>query len=87
MVKDIFADTTEPTRQSVLAAAKWRDMSDAEKQVSGLSGFRLVIVAHKSSYRSLILPKQTARKVSTRPSARYMTSSSCLQITPPPPSW
>ena len=33
MVTDIFGDAAEPTRQSVLAAAKWRSMSDAEKQV------------------------------------------------------
>ena len=33
MVKDVFGDVTESTRQSVLAAAKWRSMTDAEKQV------------------------------------------------------
>ncbi|KAF8525296.1 high mobility group box domain-containing protein, partial [Gautieria morchelliformis] len=32
MTRDVFGDTTESTRQSVLAAAKWRSMSDVEKQ-------------------------------------------------------
>ncbi|KAF8592736.1 hypothetical protein K439DRAFT_1626076 [Ramaria rubella] len=32
MVKDVFGDATEPTRQSVLAAVKWRSMTEAEKQ-------------------------------------------------------
>ncbi|KDN51196.1 hypothetical protein RSAG8_00825, partial [Rhizoctonia solani AG-8 WAC10335] len=30
-VQDVFGDETETTRQSVLAASKWRDLSDAEK--------------------------------------------------------
>jgi hypothetical protein len=29
----VFGGETETTRQSVLAAAKWREMSDAEKRV------------------------------------------------------
>lgn len=33
LVKDIFGDETETTKQSVLAAAKWRSMTDAERQV------------------------------------------------------
>ncbi|PPQ65367.1 hypothetical protein CVT24_011477 [Panaeolus cyanescens] len=32
LVKDIFGDETETTKQSVLAAAKWRSMTDAERQ-------------------------------------------------------
>jgi hypothetical protein len=38
LVRDIFGDETETTKQSVLAAAKWRSMTDAERQVidSGL---------------------------------------------------
>ncbi|KNZ77200.1 Mismatch-binding protein cmb1 [Termitomyces sp. J132] len=32
LVRDIFGDETETTKQSVLAAAKWRSMSDAERQ-------------------------------------------------------
>ncbi|CAE6510686.1 unnamed protein product [Rhizoctonia solani] len=31
-VRDVFGDETETTRQSVLAASKWRDLSDAEKK-------------------------------------------------------
>lgn len=33
LVLDIFGDETETTKQSVLAAAKWRSMTDAERQV------------------------------------------------------
>ncbi|KAF7775710.1 transcriptional regulator family: HMG [Agaricus bisporus var. burnettii] len=32
LVHDIFGDETETTKQSVLAAAKWRSMTDAERQ-------------------------------------------------------
>jgi len=32
LVQDIFGDETETTKQSVLAAAKWRSMTDAERQ-------------------------------------------------------
>ncbi|TFK68188.1 hypothetical protein BDN72DRAFT_769649 [Pluteus cervinus] len=32
LVLDIFGDETETTKQSVLAAAKWRSMTDAERQ-------------------------------------------------------
>lgn len=33
LVAEIFGDETETTKQSVLAAAKWRSMTDAERQV------------------------------------------------------
>jgi len=32
LVAEIFGDETETTKQSVLAAAKWRSMTDAERQ-------------------------------------------------------
>ncbi|GLB34058.1 putative high mobility group protein [Lyophyllum shimeji] len=32
LVQEIFGDETETTKQSVLAAAKWRSMTDAERQ-------------------------------------------------------
>jgi hypothetical protein len=35
LVAEIFGDETETTKQSVLAAAKWRSMTDAERQVRG----------------------------------------------------
>lgn len=38
-VHEVFGDETETTRQSVLAAAKWRTLSDAEKKVSRLFYF------------------------------------------------
>lgn len=34
LVSEIFGDESETTKQSVLAAAKWRSMTDAERQVS-----------------------------------------------------
>ena len=34
LVAEIFGDETETTKQSVLAAAKWRSMTDAERQVN-----------------------------------------------------
>jgi len=33
LVKEVFGDEQETTRQSVLAAKRWRDMSDEEKRV------------------------------------------------------
>lgn len=33
LVREIFGDETETTKQSVLAAAKWRSMTDGERQV------------------------------------------------------
>jgi len=32
LVKDVFGDETETTKQSVLAAAKWRSMTDEERK-------------------------------------------------------
>lgn len=34
MVQEIFGDETETTKQSVLAAGKWRSMTDDERKVS-----------------------------------------------------
>lgn len=36
LVKDVFGDEQETTKQSVLAAAKWRSMTDDERKVGGL---------------------------------------------------
>jgi hypothetical protein len=33
LVKDVFGDETETTKQSVLAAEKWRSMTDEERKV------------------------------------------------------
>jgi hypothetical protein len=32
-IQDVFGEEGETTRQSVLAASKWRELSDAEKKV------------------------------------------------------
>lgn len=34
LVREVFGDETETTKQSVLAAAKWRSMTDDERKVS-----------------------------------------------------
>lgn len=41
MSRDVFGDVTEFARQSVLAAAKWRGMTDEEKQVGCLFVFSM----------------------------------------------
>lgn len=35
LVREVFGDETETTKQSVLAAGKWRSMTDDERKVSG----------------------------------------------------
>lgn len=35
LVKEVFGDESETTKQSVLAAAKWRSMTDDERKVCG----------------------------------------------------
>ena len=40
LVKEVFGDEQETTRQSVLAAKRWRDMSDEEKRVRIYFGAR-----------------------------------------------
>lgn len=44
LVAEIFGDETETTKQSVLAAAKWRSMTDAERQVGHLFFFFPIFV-------------------------------------------
>lgn len=39
LVKEVFGDETETTKQSVLAAAQWRSMTDDERKVRLLFGF------------------------------------------------
>jgi len=43
MVKEIFGYETEPPKQSVMAAAKWRSMTEEEKEVSDLLELSTVI--------------------------------------------
>lgn len=33
LVKEVFGDETDPTRQTILAAAKWGSMTDDERKV------------------------------------------------------
>jgi hypothetical protein len=42
LVKEVFGDETETTKQSVLAAEKWRSMTDEERKVCG--GFYLLLI-------------------------------------------
>lgn len=39
LVREVFGDETETTKQSVLAAAKWRSMTDDERKVRGCEMF------------------------------------------------
>ena len=43
LVREVFGDETETTKQSVLAAAKWRSMTDDERKVRNLAGLSLTI--------------------------------------------
>jgi hypothetical protein len=36
LVQQVFGDETETTKQSVLAAAKWRSMTDEERKASSI---------------------------------------------------
>ena len=38
LVREVFGDKTEATKQSVLAAAKWRSMTDNERKVCAQPG-------------------------------------------------
>jgi hypothetical protein len=42
LVREVFGDETETTKQSVLAAEKWRSMTDEERKVCG--GFYLLLI-------------------------------------------
>jgi hypothetical protein len=42
LVADVFGDETETTKQSVLAAEKWRSMTDEERKVSLFFQLRLL---------------------------------------------
>ena len=43
LVREVFGDETETTKQSVLAAAKWRSMTDDERKVRGIAVFAIPI--------------------------------------------
>lgn len=58
LVREVFGDETETTKQSVLAAAKWRSMTDAERQV----GYFFIIV----TCNELIGYSRSSRKLSKR---------------------
>ena len=52
LVKEVFGDEQETTKQSVLAAAKWRSMTDDERKVSVL-----LPTARRRSSRPFLLLK------------------------------
>ena len=45
MVKAVFGNETETTKQSVLAAGKWRSMTDEERQVRYLSSSFMILAS------------------------------------------
>jgi hypothetical protein len=97
LVADIFGDESETTKQSVLAAAKWRSMTDAERQVSICDPFFCLISLtfascshswHKPSRRkwSTKLRDGCTRRVQTLASAQTSTLASCPEVHPSPSS-
>ena len=70
LVKEVFGDETETTKQSVLAAGKWRSMTDDERKVR----FALwsLISAFVDACFSLSLHRLSRRSSSTRPRASSM---------------
>lgn len=66
MVQEIFGDETETTRQSVLAAAKWRSMTDDERKVCSVCLFRLGNSHSTVSFVSHTLPRPSKRRWNTK---------------------
>lgn len=64
LVREIFGDEQETTKQSVLAAAKWRSMTDDERKVRQTLCHNCVISL--SRFFSLSLRKPSRRNLSTR---------------------
>jgi hypothetical protein len=64
LVREIFGDEQETTKQSVLAAAKWRSMTDDERKVRKNLCHNCVISS--SHFSSLSLRKPSRRSLSTR---------------------
>ena len=66
LVKEIFGDETETTKQSVLAAAKWRSMTDDERKVrhhpscTGLIG-NLALVYSQPSLTAIFSQSRTGQ--------------------------
>lgn len=72
LVDEVFGGETETTRQSVLAARRWREMSDEEKKVRDLdlcrvaSGPMLTVANLTISFSSLSSRKQNMTKSNTK---------------------
>ncbi|KAF9464861.1 hypothetical protein BDZ94DRAFT_1281765 [Collybia nuda] len=75
LVRDIFGDETETTKQSVLAAAKWRSMTDAERQP-----FLAQAEQEKMEY-------EAARRIYEEGAASYGSSNINFSILPGSPSF
>ena len=67
LVHNIFGNETETTKQSVLAAAKWRSMTDAERQVPRFFFYSLSI----SPLYSHFWPRLNMRKWNTKPQGGF----------------
>lgn len=75
LVREVFGDETETTKQSVLAAAKWRSMTDAERQP-----FLAQAEQEKMEY-------EAARRIYEEGSAAYGSSNINFSILPRSPSF
>ena len=66
MAREVFGDVTDVTRQSVLAADKWRSMADDQKQVS-------IFTVHFRYPRSIIFRTSLSVVALFRPSRERKT--------------
>ena len=92
LVREIFGDETETTKQSVLAAAKWRSMTDAERQVLCLNRHMIHYDVDVSLQPFLAQAEQekmeyeAARRIYEEGSASYGSSNINFSILPKSPS-
>ena len=56
LVREVFGDETETTKQSVLAAAKWRSMTDDERKVRTSPSHVLLRLTLTSSVAHIAVP-------------------------------
>lgn len=66
LVKDVFGDETETTKQSVLAAGKWRSMTDDERKVSRLRFHFQIEALSDTGHRSPFSHRPSKRSWSTK---------------------
>lgn len=63
LVQEVFGNETETTKQSVLAAAKWRDMTDDERKVCNLLSGVLNFTEKKQKLKQPFLARAEREKL------------------------